>query len=402
MLTAFSTALSALSANEMGIDVAGDNLANLNTPGYKSTVIAFKEAMSQTTSGGAAEIGMGLASPTTSRLMTEGVLQPNTGPLTAAIQGVGFFMVQDSSGQVLYTRDGDFKLDSQGNLLTQSGEQVLGLNGPIQVPSTTLAPTATSGMTMDLNLDAGAAAGTTFSQPIQVVDSLGVTHTVTVTFTKGAAANTWTYNVTSDAGGASTTTFLGGTLTFNPDGTLKTPAPSGATPPANDTITISNLPDGARNMTIGWDLYNSDNATGRITQNASASTSSAQYQNGVTPASLSGISIADGGFVVASYANGQTVNVDQLQLASFRNPDSLVAVGNNEYKTTGASSAPSIGAPGTGGRGAIVGGSLEGSNVDIATEFSHLIIFQRGYEAGTRIVTTADQLTQDTINLIRG
>jgi flagellar hook protein FlgE len=403
MLTAFSTALSTLDANEMGIDVAGNNLANLSTPGYKATTLDFSEAMAQTSADGTTQLGMGVAMPTTSRDSTEGALVPNSGPLTAAIQGDGYFMVQDATGNVLYTRDGNFQLDAQGNLLSQSGEQVLGVNGPIQVPSTNLAPTATTAMTIDLNLDAGAAAGTTFSQPIQVVDSLGATHTVTITFTKSAApaVNTWTYNATSDAGGASVTTVTGGTLTFNADGTLNTPAPSAGTPPVNSTIAITGLPNGAQNMSIGWDFYANDNATGLITQDAGTSASSAQYQNGSVAASLSGVSIGDGGFVVATYDNGKTVNVGQLQVATFRNPDSLIDVGNNEYAVGGYTSAPSIGVAGTGGRGTVVGGSLEGSNVDIATEFSNLIVFQRGYEAGTRVITTADQLTEDTINLIR-
>lgn len=401
MLTAFSTALSTLDANEIGIDVAGNNLANLSTPGYKTTTLNFSEAMAQTSAGGAMQLGMGVAAPTTSRTSTEGTLQPNAGPLTAAIQGGGFFMVQDASGQTLYTRDGNFQLDSQGNLLSQAGDQVIGVTGPIQVPSTNLAPTATTSMTATLNLDAGAAAGTTFSQPIQIVDSLGTTHMLTVTFTKSAApaVNTWTYAATSDDPAATVT--CAGTLTFNPDGTLATPVPSHAVPPVNDTITITGLSDGASNMSIGWDFYASDNATGLITQDASASTSSAQYQNGSVPASLSGVSIGDGGFVVATYDNGKTLNVGQLQVATFRNPNSLVDAGNNEYTVGGSTSAPSIGVAGTGGRGTIVGGSLEGSNVDIATEFANLIVYQRGYEAGTRVITTADQITQDTINLIR-
>lgn len=400
MLTAFSTALSTLDANETGIDVTGNNLANLNTPGYKDTVLNFSEMMAQSSPDGTTQVGMGVAPPTTSSVWTEGALQPNAGPLTAAIQGNGFFMVQGAGGQTLYTRDGDFTLDAQGNLMTQSGEQVLGLNGPIQVPSTNLPPTPTTSMTLDMNLDAGAATGTTFSQPIQVVDSLGATHVLTVTFTKAAAAGQWTYTVSSDAGVAAAPGGAAG-LTFNANGTLKTPPPSAANPPVNDTITITGLPNGAANMSIGWDFYQSDNVTGRITQNAGTSAGSSQYQNGSTASSLSGVSIANGGFVVASYQNGQTQNIAQLEVANFENPDTLIAVGNNEYQVSGNTSAPSVGTAGTGGRGTIVGGSLEGSNVDIATEFSNLIVYQRSYEAGTRVITTADQLTQDTINLIQ-
>ena len=399
MLNAFSTALSTLSANELGIDVAGNNLANLNTPGYKATALNFSEMMAQTSANGATQVGMGVGTPTTRRISTEGPLQPNSGPLTAAIQGDGFFMVQDANSQTLYTRDGNFKLDSQGNLLTQSGAEVLGINGPIQVPTNNLAPTETTAMTLDLNLDASSTTGTTFSQPIQVVDSLGASHMLTVTFTK-TGTGAWSMTGSCDATGSTVTVSGTTSLAFDATGKLTT-TPSAATPPVNATIAISGLPNGASAMSIGWDFFADDNKTPRITQNAGTSTSSAQYQNGSVPASLSGVSIGDGGFVVATYDNGKTLNVGQLQLANFRNPDTLVDVGNNEYKTSGLTSAPSIGVAGTGGRGTVVGGSLEGSNVDIATEFSNLIVYQRGYEAGTRVITTADQLTQDTINLIR-
>lgn len=397
MFTAFSTALTSLTANELGINAAGDNLANLNTTGYKNTVLDFRELVAQS-SGGTAQVGSGVAAPTARKVWTEGPIQSNTGPLTAAIQGDGFFVVQNAAGEQLYTRDGNFKLDTQGTLVSQTGEQVVGVGGAIQVPSNALPPTPTTAMTMDLNLNASATTGTTFSQPIQVVDSLGATHVLTVTFTKSAAANTWTYTATPDAG---TATITGGTLTFNANGTLATPVPSAATPPVNDTIGITGLPNGASNMSIGWDFYQTNNTTSRLTQNASTSASSAQFQDGYVAANLSGVSIGDGGFVVAAYDNGQSRNVGQLQIANFRNPDSLIDIGNNQFKTSAATSAPSAGVAGTGGRGTVTGNSLEGSNVDIATEFSNLIVFQRGYEAGTRVITTADQLTQDTINLIR-
>lgn len=400
MFTAFTTALSTLDANQMGIDVTGNNLANMNTTGYKNTVLNFSELMAGSSNGGASQSGMGIATPTTRSLWTGGPLQPNSGPLTAAIQGNGFFTVQDAEGNLLYTRCGNFKLDAKGNLLTQSGQKAIGMNGPIQVTSNNLPPTPTTSMTMSVNLNASAAGGATFSQPIQVVDSLGDTHVLTVTFTKSAAAtDTWSYSVSSDAGAASIAGM--GTLTFNPDGTLKTPAPSAGSPPVNETISIKNIGNGASDMSIGWDFYGTDNATGLLTQNASASTSSNQFQNGSVASSLSSVTIADGGFVVATYDNGVKKNVGQLELSNFENPDTLMYVGNNEYRASGDTSTPSTGVAGTGGRGMITGGALEGSNVDMATEFSNLIIYQRGYEAGTRVLSTANQLSQDTINLIR-
>jgi flagellar hook protein FlgE len=395
MSNAFSIGLSALNANELGIEVAGNNLANLNTPGYKDTVLDFSEIMSQTTDGN--QVGMGVANPSTRRLSAQGPLQPNSGPLTAAIQGEGYFTVQGSSGEALYTRVGNFKLDGQGNLLTQSGEKALGVNGTIQIPSGNIPPAATTQMTLDLNLDSSAAIGDAFSAPLKVFDSLGNSHLLTATFTK-SDINTWTYAAATGEPGVSAAV-TAGTLIFNSNGVLLTPAKSSP----NLTIATTGLPsaNGANEMTIKWDLYAADGVTPRITQNNLTSATSAQWQDGTAMATLTQVSIGDGGNVVASYSNGLSKTIAQLQLVSFRNPDTLVDVGNNEFKASGSTSAPAMGIAGTGGRGTVAGGSLEGSTVDIATEFTNLIIYQRGYEAGTRIITTANQLTQDTINLIR-
>jgi len=397
MSNAFSIGLSALNANELGIDVAGNNLANLNTPGYKETVLDFSEFMSQSADGN--QVGMGTAAPSTRRLDTQGPLQPNTGPLTAAISGEGYFCVQGAAGQTLYTRVGNFKVDNQGYLLTQTGEKVMGTNGVIQVPSGNLPPAATGNMTMDLNLDSSAAAGDTFSAPITVYDSLGNTHSLQLSFKK-TAANTWDYSastgetgVTVTVGGAAT-----GTLTFDSNGKLS--SPTAASPDV--AISITGLSNGATTpLNLTWDLYGADKVTPRVTQDNLASATSAQWQDGTAMATFSKVSIGDGGDVVVSYSNGQDKTVAQLQLVSFRNPDTLVDVGNNEFKVSGATSAPAFGVAGTGGRGTVTGGSLEGSTVDIATEFTNLIVYQRGYEAGTRVITTANQITQDTINLIR-
>lgn len=393
MSNAFSIGLSALNANEMGIDVAGNNLANLNTPGYKESVLDFSEIMSQTT--GTNQVGMGVANPSTRRLDTQGPLQPNSGPLTAAIQGEGYFAVQGASGETLYTRVGNFKLDDQGNLLTQSGEKVLGLNGPIQVPSGNIPPAVTTQMTLDLNLNSSAAVNDTFSSPITVFDSLGDSHQLAVTFTK-TAAGTWTPTASTGETGV-TASVTGGPLTFDSNGVLT--STSALTIDIKGSAT--NLPDGANNMSINWSVLGADGVTPRITQDSLTSANSAQWQDGTPMATLTEVSIGDGGNVIVSYSNGQDKSVAQLQVVSFRNPDTLVDVGNNEFVVSGATSAPAIGPAGTGGRGKVVGGSLEGSTVDIATEFTNLIIYQRGYEAGTRIITTANQLAQDTINLIR-
>jgi flagellar hook protein FlgE len=420
MFTSFSTALSALNADSTAIDVVGNNLANLNSTGFKSSSVTFQDLVTQSLGAGLGQtqVGFGTGTPLTQRLFTQGAIQTSAGVLDSAIQGDGFFVVQDPSGNTYYTRNGAFQADSSGNLMTNTGDYVQGwttldadgtvnTNGPvgnIVVPVGSLnPPVATTTMTADLNLDSSANADGTsaFSMPITVYDSLGTAHTLTLNFQK-TQANTWSYqvtipgaDVTAGTAGTPYDTGTDGTLNFAQDGSL--PA---ATNPSPLTINIPGLSDGANDMTITWNLFNSDGVTGRITQYGESSASSASSQNGAPAAELDQVGIGNGGTVLAQYSDGNQVVVGQIAMASIRNPDSLIAIGDNNYELSASTANPSIGVPGTGGRGTIQGGSLEASNVDIATEFTNLIVYQRAYEANAHVVTTADQLSQDTINLI--
>jgi flagellar hook protein FlgE len=168
------------------------------------------------------------------------------------------------------------------------------------------------------------------------------------------------------------------------------------------TFTMPALADGAvAGDTVTWNLANAD-GSGRITQFGEPSASSASSQDGAPSAQLVNVGLTDGGGILAQYSDGTQVTVGQVALASIRNPDTLIANGNNNFVLSELTATPNIGTPGTGGRGTIQGGSLEASNVDIAQEFTNLIVYQRGYEANGKVVTTADQLSQDTINLITG
>ena len=419
MFTSFSTALSALNASSTAIDVVGNNLANLNTPGLKTSEVCFRDLVTQSLGAGLGEtqVGFGTGLPLTVRQFTQGAIQTTSGLLDGAIEGDGFFVVQDGL-QTLYTRAGNFETDKEGNLLTDTGAQVQGwttinpqtgtvdANGPIGnivVPVGTLQPpTATSTFSADLNLDSTATADATsaYTIPITVYDSLGNSHVLSLNFQK-TGANQWSYDVQLpgadvSAGTAGTPFDTGatGTLTFDTGGDLIDP-PAGS-PVA---VTISGLTDGAADMNLSWNLYTTAGA-GRITQFGQPSASSASSQNGGPAAQLVHVGLADGGQILAQYSNGNQVVVGQLALASIRNPDTLIAAGNNNFKLSALTASPVIGTPATGGRGNVVGGSTEASTVDIATEFTNLIVYQRDYEANGRVVNTADQLSQDTINLI--
>lgn len=422
MLTALSTALSALNAQATAIDVVGNNLANLNTTGYKASSTEFYDLVSQTMGeGGNTQIGLGVGTPLTKRSFTNGQIQGTSSPLDCAIQGSGFLIVKDASNATLYTRAGDLKTDANGNLMDATGALVQGWTanngvintsspiGNLVIPMGSLkAPIATQTMNLSANLDSRAtavapasqtSANTALSTGVKVYDSLGNAHVLTVNFWNNGG-NSWNWQATipgSEVGSASANVAVGsGSLTFNSAGQLTSPSATSAAP----QLTISGLVDGASNMNVKFDLYD-NNSSPLITQFAQTSSPSAQFQDGSPSAQLSKVGIGNGGAVVATFSDGQTVTMGQLAMANFVNPDSLIAVGNNAFQTSGASSLASIGLPGSGGRGNILGSSLESSTVDIATEFTNLMVGQRSYQANAKVVTSADQINQTTIELIR-
>jgi len=417
MNLAFSTALSGLTASSTAINVVGNDLANLNTTGYKANELAFSDLMSQTLGGSGSQMGMGVGQVSSYARYTQGSLQNTGSPTDAAIQGNGFFVVKDNNNQQLYTRDGAFQVNSSGQLTTATGELVQGwnsLNGnvdtnapisAISVPlGATIPATPTTGMKLGVNLDSRATVGTsgaTFSAPVQVVDSQGNVHTLSASFTK-TAANKWDYSVTipqSDLASSSASNVVAsGSLTFDANGQLTSPATT-ADP---QTITIAGLADGAGDMSIGWNLYDPSTNQGLLTQVAENSGVASTWQDGLAAGQISDVSLQNGGLLVAKYSNGKQLTVGQVALASISNPASLSAVGNNNLAATSATGAASIGVPSSGSRGQIVAGSLESSTVDIAQEFTNLLTFERGYQANSRVITASDQILQETVNLIHG
>jgi flagellar hook protein FlgE len=418
MFTSFSTALSALSACTTAVDVVGNNLANLNTPGYKASVVSFRDLVTQSVGSGLGEtqVGFGTGRPFTVRQFSQGATQSSTGVLDAAIQGDGFFMLRDSQGSLLYTRAGTFQTDATGTLKTLSGETVQGWTedangvvdpnapiGDIRVPVGTLKPpVVTTKFSVNANLNAAAAVGSPegkLATPIEVIDSLGTSHVLTITFTK-SGANSWDYSVTipgADVGDANPTVELAqGNMTFDANGKLLTPDP---TAPAVD-VNITGLADGAADQPMKWNLYDEVGAA-RFTQFSQPCAVSSNDQDGSAPASLTRVGIADGGLILAQYSNGQQRVVGRLAMASIRNPESLIAMGNNNFQASARTALPAVGLAETGGRGKILGGSIEASTVDIAKEFTNLIVYQRGYQANARVVTAADEISQETINLKR-
>jgi len=293
-MSAYSSALSGLLANTTALDVVSNNLANMNTQGFKSDSVTFEDMMNEATAS--LQIGAGVGSTGTATNFSQGSITSTGNPLDAAIQGNGFFVVQNSSGEPLYTRDGTFTLNSSGQLVDSSGDLVQGwmaTNGTVNPSGATSAitvpllssqpPVATNTMSMNANLDASAATGDTFSTPIQVVDSLGNTQTLTVTFTN-TGSNAWSYNVTipgQDLQGGTpgtNTSIATGNVAFNSSGALTTPAPPGTVNVTNTTA----LADGAATLNVNWNLYDSS-GNSLVTQYAQTSASTGTSQNGSKP-----------------------------------------------------------------------------------------------------------------------
>ncbi len=415
-MSSFAIALSGLTADSAALDVVGNNLANLNTTGFKDSTVSFYDLLQQSVAGGSTQIGGGVSAPQTERLYTQGSIQSTGGHYDAAIQGNGFFIVKDPNGNTLYTRAGNFNLDAKGDLVTATGQIVQGwsaqngvvnTNGPIgniTIPSDALqTPSATKSMSLSVNLNAAGVVGQStgsFSTPVQVIDSLGQSHTLTVNFTE-TAANSWTYTVnipgadlTSGTAGTPSSVATG-TLTFDASGNLTSPSA-----PAQVPISITGLADGASDMSVNWNLATSNGAgTPVVTQYAATSAVSATSQDGVAASQVTQVSIANGGAITAQFSDGNQVVIGQLALASVSNPDSLIAVGQNNYEIGANTATPVVGVPSTGTLGTVEGGALEASTVDIAKEFTNLIVYQNAYQADSKVISTLDQMTQSLLNL---
>ncbi len=438
-MASFSIPLTGLEADSTALNTIANDLSNMNTTAFKSETTNFSDLFYQqigsTGAGDPIQVGAGTKVANTETDFTAGT--PNSTGLASnvALQGSGFFVVGDGANQYL-TRNGDFQTDANGNLVTSNGESVMGYPvgangaidtaapiGAINIPMDQVQqPQATTTMSIAGNLEAGAPATTSFPSTITVYDSLGEPQQATITFTPGAAANTWNYSAQLPASAYSAVApdvppaAITGTLNFNPDGTLASVQPTGAqaaTPVgtgANDVQSIdlnfnpaatNVLADGAAGLDIQWNLLGAAGTPNISQVAASTSSVSSNTQNGYTTGEYQGYSIGSDGTVSVSYSNGNNnVLVGQLALANVANEQGLQQLGNGEYATTSASGTAAIGISGSGGLGTMEDDALEASNVNISSEFSDLIVAQRAFEANAKSVTTFDQVEQDTINMV--
>ena len=401
-MPSFSIPLTGLESDNTALNTIANNLANMSTVGFKSQTTDFADLLYQqfgaSGDGNPIQVGTGVQASNTETNFSNGPVNGTQNSDDMAIDGSGFFVVQNGSGQEL-TRAGDFSTTPTGQLVNPSGALVMGYPavggvvntnaalGPLTIPiGQVVPPNATTTVSLTANLDAGAKIGTAFPAPVQVYDSLGVVHNATVNFTK-TAANTWSYSISLPAGDAASVSNATGSLTFNSSGVLTSPTPS--TP----TTTFAGMTDGAANLSFSMD-------TTILTQVSDSSTITNTVQDGYTSGQFSQFTVSSDGTITAQFSNGVTNAIGQLAIATVGNDQGLDDIGGNLYTTTRASGEASLGWAGAGGRGTIEDSSLESSNVDISTEFSNLIVAQRAFEANSKAITTFDTVTQEAINMI--
>ncbi len=420
----FSAGLSGLNANSTYLSVIGNNLANINTIGYKSSSVTFMDLVSQNVGGSSInpmQVGLGVVTGSISPVFSQGSIENTREATNVAIQGNGFFVVKDpNSGGVAYTRAGNFSFNSDGQLVSPDGYLVQGYSqidpatqqiittgeaGNITVPPGVLRqPVATTQFSTRTNLDSDAVQNTQFTSSIKIYDALGSSHVLTITYTKDAAPGAWTYEITVPgeeiSGGTPGTPqpiFTGGTVQFDATGKLQT-LNGGA--PADVAITTAAWANGAAASTLTWSILDTS-GTALLSGVQSASATSSINQNGSAAGKITDISIDSAGKIIATFGAGQTIAVGQLALAQFNNPKGLVKLGSNKYGESQAAGVANIGIAGTGGRGTLIGSAIEQSNVDIATEFTQMILAQRGYQANAKTITVSDEILVDTLQLKR-
>jgi len=457
MMRSLFSGVSGLKNHQTRMDVIGHNISNVNTYGYKTTRVTFQDMLSQTLSGAAKpeenkggvnprQVGLGMTIASIDRLFTQGSLQTTGNQTDLAISGDGFFVVSEG-GKNYYTRAGNFALDRDGKLVNPAnGLRVQGWQS--QVTETGERKTFTSGTPEDVivpvygkvdarettyvrykcnldskmpivpaNADGKQRANDGVTTNIDVFDKLGDPHRMTLTFWR-TGANQWTASAAiTDSQGLVTLDVPGGAnqagaanltsrmnLRFTPEGRLVSVSDDASPDELNQGDLMVNLnyriKDDPTIRTMRLDLGKAGLMTG-ITQFSSPSTTKAVEQDGYAMGYMESFNIDNSGYITGVYSNGTKQLVGQVAMAAFTNPMGLTAAGENLFEVSNNSGMPLIGPAGEAGRGSMIAGTLEMSNVDLSEQFTDMIVTQRGFQANSRTISTSDQMLQELINLKR-
>ncbi len=423
MLRSMFAAVSGLQAHQTFMDVVGNNIANVNTTGFKAGTVEFEDLLSQTLNGAGlptsaisggtnpAQVGLGVRLAGIGTNFSQGAAQETGRSTDFAIQGDGFFVVQQGGVQA-YTRNGSFSLDGLGQLVTGDGGLVQGWQadpqgnvntnastGPVKIPvGQTISPVTTANIKVGGNLPSDSAVGTKIDVSIDVNNSLGASIPLRMEFTKvadSAGSVNWTMTTYDSANNA-----VAGpsNVQFDDNGNLTS---------GNLTLTQAQL-NAIAGTSGTWAAagavvnFGTSSAADRLTGAASLNSVAALSQDGSGIGSLVSFSVGESGLISGVFSNGRTQALGQIALATFANPAGLLKQGSSLFTTSADSGVAEVGVAGVGGRGTLTGSTLEGSNVDLGQEFTNMIIAQRGFEANAKVITTSDQLLQDLVNLKQG
>jgi flagellar hook protein FlgE len=458
MMRSLYSGVSGLQNHQVRMDVLGNNIANVNTYGFKKSRVSFQDILSQTISGAAAptaekggvnpkQVGLGMGIASIDKVFTQGSLQTTGLNLDLAIQGDGFFILERGE-ELFYTRSGAFGLDKNGTVLNPAnGMRVKGwqavktgttytinTSGDLEdiiVPIGGKDPArATENIRYKSNLNSETPLLPIGREPtieerlnavvttnIDAYDSTGAVHRMTLDFTRVIGEpNTWLVSASME--GAEVTLDVGGPNINNAGTVLMRFNSQGAPVSVEDSPTVAGAPvdvinEGRLSANLGvtyvadgttqqitLDLGNAGEYDG-VTQFAAPSSTRAYEQDGFALGYLENFTVDSSGVITGVYSNGNKAPIGQVAMAIFTNPQGLTAEGDNNFRVTNNSGLPNIGAAETGGRGKITAGALEMSNVDLAEQFTDMIVTQRGFQANSRSITTSDQMLQELLTLKR-
>ncbi len=418
LLGSMFTGVAGLRTNSQAMNIIGDNISNVNTFGFKGSKAVFGDLFSTMLSNGSTstQVGRGTQLLGSLQSFSQGSFETTTSELDMAIDGSGFFIVNDGIGN-FYTRSGQFRINDSGLVQTISGEILQGFRITNNVVGSTLedmdlagvqsSPQATTNFTLGANLDGAASAGFTFNSPISLFNTVGSQVIMNIQFTKtpvsSPTANEWTYDITVPPGQGVVTSGASGTLSFDTSGQLQDVNGTGGVVNPNIVLDFSGAAPPAATQTMIWNVLDPTGvgSNGKVTAFSTPSNNSSVVQDGFSTGILVGLSVDFDGTVSGLFNNGQSQDLFKIALADFLAPTGLIRRGQNHFAESGSSGQPVISLPETGSFGSVLGSTLELSNVDLAAEFVTLIQTQQAFQASARVITTTDSLLTETVNLTR-
>ncbi|PIQ96920.1 MAG: flagellar biosynthesis protein FlgE [Nitrospinae bacterium CG11_big_fil_rev_8_21_14_0_20_56_8] len=419
LISSLFTGVTGLNGNSKAMNIIGDNIANVNTIGFKGSKAVFSDIFSTILTNGSvtSQLGRGSQLQGVIQSFNQGSFESSSNALDLAIDGSGFFVVNNGSGN-FYTRAGQFRLNDDGKVQAITGEILQGhqiTNGTasstvtdIDLAGVQSAPQASTAFTLGANLDTSASAGTTFNSPVTLYNSIGDQLLLNYQWTKSATANQWNFTLSSSKGTVSTVNgaaFTSGSVTFNTSGALSSVALNGTALGSLADIPIvvsfAGVSPTAADLSVNWDIATSGASNGKITGFSADSNNNSMVQDGFTTGTLVGLSVTGDGTIFGLFNNGQTEDLYQIAMADFLAPSGLTRKGSNLFAESAQSGQPILGTAETGGFGSIIGNTLELSNVDLAAEFVTMIQTQQAFQASARVISTTDNLLTETVNLVR-